>query len=200
MMHLQQKILCLYTIDKLWQSLLDNLITFGYLLNSGKSISPFGLSFPLSPEFRCLPLCRASSALCFCSFHWSSVNKSPVSRRLLVHSLSSLVLNANTEFKHTTVKPVLKTTCIKKPPALKDHCSDTTTLLNPFPNDKILDMTKLKAFADDKLNIDKMTVSVLDRVENTEGKGENAGYQDFLLYSQCFPRPSSLGSLEVRIV
>ena len=29
----------------------------------------------------------------------------------------------------TTVKPVLETTCIKRPPALRDHCSDTTTLL-----------------------------------------------------------------------
>ena len=28
-----------------------------------------------------------------------------------------------------TVKPVLETTCIKRPPALRDHCSDTTTLL-----------------------------------------------------------------------
>ena len=27
-------------------------------------------------------------------------------------------------------------------------------LFNPLPNDKILDMTKLKAFADDKLNVD----------------------------------------------
>ena len=73
-------------------------------------------------------------------------------------------------------------------------------LFNPLPNDKILDMTKLKAFADDKLNIDKITISVLDRAENTEGKGESAGYQHFLLYPQCFPRPSSLGSLKVGIV
>ena len=28
-----------------------------------------------------------------------------------------------------TVKPVLETTCIKRPPALRDHCSDTTTVL-----------------------------------------------------------------------
>ena len=28
-----------------------------------------------------------------------------------------------------TVKPVLETTCIKIPPALRDHCSDTPTLL-----------------------------------------------------------------------
>ena len=28
-----------------------------------------------------------------------------------------------------TVKPVLETTCIKRPPALKDHCSNKATLL-----------------------------------------------------------------------
>ena len=60
-------------------------------------------------------------------------------------------------------------------------------LLNPLPNDKILDMTKLKAFADEsfadaKLNVDEMTNSFLDRVENSEGRGENAGYQHFLLF------------------
>ena len=49
--------------------------------------------------------------------------------------------------------------------------------INPFPNDKILDRTKLKAFADDKLNITKMTISSFDKVENTGGKGENAGNQ-----------------------
>ena len=54
--------------------------------------------------------------------------------------------------------------------------------LNPLPNNKILDVTKLKAFADAKLNFDKITISLLDRVENTVGKGENAGYQHFLLF------------------
>ena len=43
--------------------------------------------------------------------------------------------------------------------------------VNSLTNDQILDMTKLKAFADDKLNIDKMIISLLDRVENTERKG-----------------------------
>ena len=46
----------------------------------------------------------------------------------------------------------------------------TYNLLNPIPNNKILDMTKLKAFADDEVNIDKMTIFLLDKVENTEGK------------------------------
>ena len=49
-------------------------------------------------------------------------------------------------------------------------------IVNSLPNDKILDMTKLKAFADDNLNIAIMTISLLDRVENTVGKGEYAGY------------------------
>ena len=69
-----------------------------------------------------------------------------------------------------------------------------------IPNDKILDVTKLKAFADDKLNVAKMTIFLYDRVENTVGKGENAGYQHFLLFLQRFPKPSSLGSLKVGIV
>ena len=35
----------------------------------------------------------------------------------------------------------------------------------PLPNDKFLDVNKLKAFADDRLNIAKMTISLFDRVE-----------------------------------
>ena len=35
-------------------------------------------------------------------------------------------------------------------------------LLNPLPNNKIVDVTKLKAFADNKLNVDKMTFSLFD--------------------------------------
>ena len=78
-----------------------------------------------------------------------------------------------------------------------------TYLLYPLPNDKIFDLTKLKAFADDKLNIVKMMIflynrventeekgdvkmmnSLYNRVENTEEKGENSG----------FPKTSTLGS------
>ena len=36
-------------------------------------------------------------------------------------------------------------------------------------------MTKLKALADDKLNIARKMISLLDRVENTVGQEENAG-------------------------
>ena len=72
--------------------------------------------------------------------------------------------------------------------------------INPLPNDKFLDITKLKAFADDKLNVAKVAISLCVRVENNVGKEENAGYQHFLLFPQCFPKPSSLGSFKVGIV
>ena len=62
--------------------------------------------------------------------------------------------------------------------------------LNPLPDDKILDWSKLKAFADDNLNVAKMMISLYDRVEKIVGKGENAGYQHFLLFPQCFQKAS----------
>ena len=53
-------------------------------------------------------------------------------------------------------------------------------------------MTKLKAFEDNKLNVTKKLKFVLGRVVNTVGKGENAGYQHFLLFQQCFQKASFL--------
>ena len=53
---------------------------------------------------------------------------------------------------------------------------------NPLPNDKFLVVTKLTAFADNKLNVAKMTIFLFARAENTVGKGENAIYQHFLLF------------------
>ena len=61
-------------------------------------------------------------------------------------------------------------------------------------------MTKLKAFPDNKIDVAQMMIPVFDRVENIVGKGENAGYQHFLLVPQCFSKPSSLRSLKVQIV
>ena len=53
-------------------------------------------------------------------------------------------------------------------------------------NDKILDWPILKVSADDNLNVTKMMISLYDKVGNIVGKGENASYQHFLLFSQCF--------------
>ena len=71
---------------------------------------------------------------------------------------------------------------------------------NPSPNDNILDWSKLKALADDKLNVTHKLKFVSERIENILGKGENAGYQHFLLFPKCFQKPPSLGSLKVGIV
>ena len=71
-----------------------------------------------------------------------------------------------------------------------DRRIDRSDILNPLQNDKIINMTNLKAFADDKLDVATMNISLFDRVENTVGKGKNAGYQHFLLFPYCFPKPS----------
>ena len=49
-------------------------------------------------------------------------------------------------------------------------------------NDKILPWLKLKAFADGKIIVAKMLILVFDRVKKNMEKGENAGYQHFLLF------------------
>ena len=56
----------------------------------------------------------------------------------------------------------------------------------PLPNDKMLDWSNLKAFADNKINITEKLIFDLERVENIRGKGENTGYQHFLLFPKCF--------------
>ena len=45
-----------------------------------------------------------------------------------------------------------------------------------------------------------MVNPVLDRVENIAGKGENAGYQHFLHFPQCFQEACFTGSLKDGIV
>ena len=67
-------------------------------------------------------------------------------------------------------------------------------------NGKILDGSKLKAFADDKIYVTDKMISPSDKVENIVRKGEKAGYQHFLLFLQCFQKPSFSGLLKVRIV
>ena len=47
--------------------------------------------------------------------------------------------------------------------------------INSLPNDKILDLSKFKALADDKFNVANMMISLFDSVENLVCKGVNAG-------------------------
>ena len=74
-------------------------------------------------------------------------------------------------------------------------------MVNPFPDDKILGLSKLKAFADDKLNITQTITAVAHCRENIVGKEENADYQHFLLFfPQCFQKAFSSGASKVVIL
>ena len=59
---------------------------------------------------------------------------------------------------------------------------------NPFPHNKILEETKLKAFADNNLNVTKMIISVTDRVANIMEKGEIADTTNFSFSHNLFKR------------
>ena len=69
----------------------------------------------------------------------------------------------------------------------------TIKMLFPFPHNKFLDPTKLKGFANDKLNVTKKIISVFDRVENIVEKGEIACTSNFSFSHNVskgfFPRP-----------
>ena len=78
--------------------------------------------------------------------------------------------------------------------------SYTCIYLSFLPNDKFLDWSKLKTFAGDKIKVTGKMKFVLEMVENIVGKGENAGYQHFLLFLQYFQKDTFSRSLKVGIV
>ena len=71
---------------------------------------------------------------------------------------------------------------------------------NSLPNGKILGKSKLKEVADNKINATQKLKFALEWVESIVPKGENAGYQHFLLFQQCFQKASYTGSLKVGTV
>ena len=71
--------------------------------------------------------------------------------------------------------------------------------VNSLLNNKILGWSKLKAFTDEKTNVSEKLKFVLARGKNIVGKGENADYQHFLLFLQCFQKASISRLLKVGI-
>ena len=63
-----------------------------------------------------------------------------------------------------------------------------------------MDLSEFKACADDKLSLTQKLKFVLGTVENIVGKGENAGFQHFLLFPQCFQKLSFVEVLKAGIV
>ena len=64
-------------------------------------------------------------------------------------------------------------------------------IINSLPDDKILDRSKFKLFADDNFKFDKNSRKFSKRVENTVGKGEIAHYEQLLLFPHCFQKACS---------
>ena len=60
--------------------------------------------------------------------------------------------------------------------------------VNPLPDNKILDWSKLNSVADNILKRIYNEKQVPYRVENIVRKGEIACYKQFLLFTQCFPQ------------
>ena len=62
-------------------------------------------------------------------------------------------------------------------------------------NNELLIEQQNFGLAYDKFDVAKLMISVLDRVENILRKGENAGFQHFLLLPRCFQRSFVSGSM-----
>ena len=54
------------------------------------------------------------------------------------------------------------------------------------PNFIVWEWSVFKEIADNKINVNEQLKLGIGRVENILGKGENGGYQYFLLFPQCF--------------
>ena len=72
-------------------------------------------------------------------------------------------------------------------------------LVNPLPDDKFLDSSKLKELADDNFKFDDNGRKLSKWVENTVGKGEIACYEQFLLFPQCFQKACFPGASKVSL-
>ena len=70
-------------------------------------------------------------------------------------------------------------------------------MLHSSPNNKFLDLSKLKTFANDKIKCKLQTEILLGKGRKHCGK---RSYQHFLLLPQCFQRLLCMVSLKVRIV
>ena len=73
-------------------------------------------------------------------------------------------------------------------------------LLNLLPDDKILDWSKLKDFADNNFKFYENGRKLSKQVENTVGKGEIACYEQFLLFPPCLQKACFQGASKGVIV
>ena len=70
-------------------------------------------------------------------------------------------------------------------------------LINPLPDNKFLDSSKLKEFAYNNFKLDENGSNLSKQVENIVGKGETARYEQFLLFPQCFQKARFPGGCQM---
>ena len=73
-------------------------------------------------------------------------------------------------------------------------------MITLYQTTKTLGLSKVKAFAENKLNVTQDIKVIFHRIENIVGKEENAGNQHFLLFPQCFQNAFSSSASKVVIV
>ena len=73
--------------------------------------------------------------------------------------------------------------------------------LDSLPNDKFFNLVQIESNCRrQKKKVLEKIIFVFDRVENIVGKGQNAGYQHFLLFPQCFQKAFYSRLLKVGIM
>ena len=86
--------------------------------------------------------------------------------------------------------------CVQK----TGFCQRAGCFIKPLPNNTLLRRVQILKHVQMKKQIWVKKKIVLGRVKNIVGIGENACYQHFLLFPQCFQNATILGSLKVGIV
>ena len=71
-------------------------------------------------------------------------------------------------------------------------------MFNPFPNNKFKTLPKLKGLADDNFKFDESGIKLSKWLENTEGKGEIARYEQFLFFLTVFSKDLSCKHVKTR--
>ena len=90
-----------------------------------------------------------------------------------------IIVNSIISFSHKVCYPITGLDLHVVSAGTEDVCQ-------PFPKQQILDLSKLKEFADNNFSFVENGRKLLKQVENTAGKGEIARYEQFLLFPQCF--------------
>ena len=97
--------------------------------------------------------------------------------------INSFALSATSLFISSTSEAFLKGFVFEK---LKQLWEKIGMLLNSLPNDKIWDLIKTEAFADDKLDIAEMEISVFDWIQKLRRKLRKCWFTAFSSFPTIF--------------